>query len=547
MVRRIIAALHLVGLSSVLLTAAQAQSMFVDARGRGTVQVDQGGYAALDIADNRVRLGYVYDPIVTIEGQLELAQKRSGEATARYGKVEKFDRLAFFDAALYTPMLKIVRALPAGALKESLTRQLLEIGALRTTGPATPDLLQAVQLVVDGVTDVEVRQKLQAQVDTFSRTFQELDKQPHATARLSTILVIDITTLVALTPNDMSVKPRLRDLKQGVADAVKGFVGALAGADSGTRPGIISGRLPAIITAAGELMTVVNANNDSIVAALQGQARADFTLAREDASAGIAQLNIAREYFDAILAEEDLANARDKFVSKPSRYGFEVSGKPDGNRTLLFENDEPTSGVLIAATYGKNYICTKYREAASRGIYDRLALKLTYGFESFTVYDGDRAIADQVFKERFRGGSITLNYNYVSGSNWIYGLETGYARTNNSGDLKSIEIETRTPTELPGGTPGEVVTKTKALSGDYEVKDAIPFDADIIYYPPQLRGGIGLDLIIRSNLRDLSESFVPGIGVFLTKKGQPLHVIGGLSVTFPKGKTDTALIAGFNF
>jgi hypothetical protein len=217
---------------------------------------------------------------------------------------------------------------------------------------------------------------------------------------------------------------------------------------------------------------------------------------------------------------------------------------------------------------------------ARRLTVDWLTFQTGYKRARYKLLNESGAFADQVRKQSFDGYNVTLGYNALitlaklasirearqqlkmrrdqgealtnvpdgppQGS-IIFGASIGVERRNNVDDLKEIEVEDQTFTSVGGTTQRRAVSRQQVLSGIYKEFTAVPLNTDVVWHPASLAGRIAFDAFTRSNLGDVNREFVPGVGVFITEKGAPTKVVGGISFSFKDGKARIGLVGGFHF
>jgi hypothetical protein len=170
--------------------------------------------------------------------------------------------------------------------------------------------------------------------------------------------------------------------------------------------------------------------------------------------------------------------------------------------------------------------------------FDHLDFRVGFDYDRFPLADapvGDNA--PMVKDQSFTGltGLIAYSAEFGSvdpnGSPRMLGIAVGYNRTNNKGELKAVE-------DTDGALPRK----------DYREKDAILLNTDYVIFPRTLNNRVAVNFFTRTNFASGDTDFRPGVGLFLTEKGDPYKSVGGIS--FSKGDDDKLrvdLITGFNF
>lgn len=217
---------------------------------------------------------------------------------------------------------------------------------------------------------------------------------------------------------------------------------------------------------------------------------------------------------------------------------------------------------------------------ARRRTLDWLAFRVSYSRARYKILNEDAAFADQVRKQNFDGYSATLAYNTLltlgdvgaqkklrkarrdarlnhteppkesskgTDGSLIIGVSFGVKRTNNSDDLDSVELEDEGFASSSGTTKRRGLSKQTVLSGDYKEYIALPLNTDVVYYPGAFEGRMAIDIFTRSDLGGTNREFVPGVGLFITQKGKPTKVVGGISFAYDDGKARIGLVGGFHF
>lgn len=283
---------------------------------------------------------------------------------------------------------------------------------------------------------------------------------------------------------------------------------------------------------------------------------------------GFVQLNIADPSV-RIGYLRDLSSQRWSF-------GFEVSGKLTGSRAPLLNRNQAAPELKAAFTFGRKYLLAKrldfndpndlqklqaaQAEAVRHGLkpnddlgdyltsvpYDRLVLQVSYAYKQYTLLDPAAAFDKQVFKKRFHNPSAALTYSILLNGSNLFGASVGVGRSNNSNDLTEVDVRDINTTSF-SNTVREVVRSRQVLRGDFKQSTSVFLNTDYVWYPRKTFSRVGIDFYSRSVFTGVDKGFHPGIGVFLSEKGAPTRVLGGVTVSYDKGKASVALIAGFSF
>lgn len=210
--------------------------------------------------------------------------------------------------------------------------------------------------------------------------------------------------------------------------------------------------------------------------------------------------------------------------------------------------DGAFSGVAAAKFFNSllNNLTPENSRFLNRGRFDWLAFSIGVNRSDYKLFDASLPLADQISTKEFTGWSADMTYNFMDGGTRLYGVSIGYKRDNNIDDLTEVTIKDETLVN-DGDTTRTIVKETKAFRGAFEAVDRIPLKFDAVYWPNDFGGRIGINFFARTDLRDTSNTFTPGIGIFYSAKGAPTRVLGGISFSTLKGKPRIGIVAGFNF
>lgn len=176
--------------------------------------------------------------------------------------------------------------------------------------------------------------------------------------------------------------------------------------------------------------------------------------------------------------------------------------------------------------------------------YQTFAIQASGRAASYKLFDPDQPFDSQFSTKRFEGWGVNAVLNGLAPS-MRWGISIGAKRDNNEDDLKLTDLTER-QTFTEDGVTRVYDKKVTAYVGDYEVKTRIPFNTDFAWWPKELGQKVGLNFYTRMDLSE-SDSFRPGVGLFLSKPGAPAKVLGGVTVSFFHGKPQAAIIAGYSF
>jgi hypothetical protein len=148
-------------------------------------------------------------------------------------------------------------------------------------------------------------------------------------------------------------------------------------------------------------------------------------------------------------------------------------------------------------------------------------------------------------------------------SDFLLGMVVGVERRNNTDTLKTATISTDFVQALQNAQELTLSQNSKAVYvGPYVKYIAVPINVDVIWYPltnrlttpttrnPQpnaSKNHFAIDFFERSNVGQTARYIAPGIGLFITKAGQPARPIGGVTASYKEGKAQLALVTGWTF
>lgn len=257
-------------------------------------------------------------------------------------------------------------------------------------------------------------------------------------------------------------------------------------------------------------------------------------------------------------------------------WGFDASGKLTGTKAALLNNNRVAPDMKVGFTFGRKYVFAKrldlnnptdqqrlqdaQAEAVRNGLapnsdlgeywrsmpYDRLVLQLGYGYKQYKLFDESAVFDKQIVKKGFHNPSIALTYSALLNGSTLLGASFGVGRSNNSSDLTEVDVRDINSATF-NNTVREVVESDQVLRGDFKQSTSAFLNTDYIIYPQKAFSRIGIDFYSRSVLTGIDKGVSPGIGLFLSEKGAPTKVLGGVSVSYKDGKASVALVAGFSF
>lgn len=227
-------------------------------------------------------------------------------------------------------------------------------------------------------------------------------------------------------------------------------------------------------------------------------------------------------------------------------------------------------------------LCANEDPALVQRAVDWLAFHVAYNRASYKILNEGAAFSDQIRKQNFDGFSATLGFNTLitlddvgdlraqrearakarglgksprevaqeSRGAMILGVSIGVRRKNNSDnsdELKSVEIEDQPFASSSGTTQRRAVSKQTVLRGSYKEFMSVPLNTDVVIYPGAWQSRLAIDIFTRSELGKTDRKFVPGVGLFITQQGKPTKVVGGISFSLDDGKGKVGLVGGFHF
>jgi hypothetical protein len=153
-------------------------------------------------------------------------------------------------------------------------------------------------------------------------------------------------------------------------------------------------------------------------------------------------------------------------------------------------------------------------------------------------------------KQEFNGAQGVLGYNALLKTNnadWLLGGTLGAGLLNNTGSLTSAQYTNNQITTT--GSTQEIIGQgaQTVYVGNYLTFAGVPINADAIVFPGVFSGTVGFDLFVRSNMTSADRYATPGLGLFISKPGQPARPAGGVTASYKNGKGEVSLVAGWSF
>lgn len=233
----------------------------------------------------------------------------------------------------------------------------------------------------------------------------------------------------------------------------------------------------------------------------------------------------------------------------PVFYGYELFAKATSGVSTLY------SDKVKVPEGGGSFLVGRYNPFGLSGdpledhplAADWLLLDIGYSRSGFNLATEGQAVSSARYFDRYR---IMPAYNALINGRVLLGVTAGVERRNTLDLLQNATFQSALV--APSGTNSVVKTKT-GFYGNYQQYTAAPVYTDMLFILPEkikLPGfdhQVGIDAFTRSDIAGFRRSVDGGVGVFLTKKGEPTKVLGGLSATWNEGKIRIAITAGFNF
>ena len=229
-------------------------------------------------------------------------------------------------------------------------------------------------------------------------------------------------------------------------------------------------------------------------------------------------------------------------------WGYEIFGSASSGVTTLFSSKikVPEGGGSVVLGWHP-----LSRKAVTATKDNWLLFDVGYSRSVFYVSPSAPQSIDDTkrYFDRYRAVAVV---NGKLSDNILVGVAAGAERRNNLDDLSQITFQTSIAAPPAGGTIGVVRSKDGYL-GDYRQYVAAPIYTDLLFIlPPSIKlpgfdSQIAIDGFTRSDVASFHRYTDGGVGVFLTKKGSPTKVVGGLAASWNDGKVRVALVASYNF
>lgn len=547
------------GLLASICANGAAQSPFLDARGNTSLLLPSGGYLQVAFDQTRATFGFSRNNSQGLFHGLELSARQSGDKANLFSEGRLSDNVTLkftigqeLQSFLYAREASLQTQLAAARLDVALRNGYI-------------DDLKNIKAGAEGVLKAERSRKRTNNEALLAQL--EADKKKAGENYAKAVQTLESDFLKkrygVLVKAPFTPESALGGLRSSDYREVSKAVDLLLGQQTGSRSECVD-NLKAIKASADAVLDF----EDKLK--LANAAADDTEVAKRDKAALIIrtreEVQKAKEAYDDSVANLELGFKRGVWL-QGDVYGPFLK-EPLTPETVLsalrsknYKNASETLGALIEQQSvelkqeGQQQEILASREAAVSGLvsqienltdkFDKIALVFTGTTAKYTLYDGEDDFSNQFKKRSFEGWGVTLNYNLLIPSA-RFGLAVGIERSNNIDDLDQKEF-TDVTTVTSGDVTRTTEKKTKAYVGDYRTLDRAPLRADAVWWPTQFKGQLALTTYIRGDLRRLDDTFAPGLGLFLAKKGAPTSVIGGLTVLFPKGKAEVAIVAGYSF
>lgn len=242
---------------------------------------------------------------------------------------------------------------------------------------------------------------------------------------------------------------------------------------------------------------------------------------------------------------------------KPLGFGFSVAGTLKQGAVSIVHADASAPGVSLQGTVTKNITpgidASKVKESGTFVCHvcsEWLVFQAKYSTSQFYTVPTSTAPFPTPTKQTFNGAQGVAGYNALlktSNADWLFGATVGVGLLNNTDSLKSAQYTSNQVTTT-GGTQEIIGQGSQTLYvGNYKTFAGVPINIDAIVFPGALSGMVGFDLFVRSDIASADQFANPGIGLFISKMGQPARPVGGITASYKNGKGEVSLVAGWSF
>jgi len=234
-------------------------------------------------------------------------------------------------------------------------------------------------------------------------------------------------------------------------------------------------------------------------------------------------------------------------------YGLDLTGKASSDFANLFQKGKLPADAGGAVSLGRHHPFSK--ELGDQGPNDRIRddwalVQFTYRRSSFLTVGNFASEPQQRNFDAYRVLAVENALVNARGVALLLGIGAGIERSNNLGDLKQVTISTPVIQSAPGIPPFVVTQQKSGYYGNYQQYLGAPVYSDTVLFPKTsnaILSRLGLDLFTRSDTAPANRSIAGGVGIFLSKRGQPTQVLGGVSLAWRDGTPSIGIVAGFAF
>lgn len=260
------------------------------------------------------------------------------------------------------------------------------------------------------------------------------------------------------------------------------------------------------------------------------------------------ELDVEKAELKALVEKANGAVSENRW--RRSEVGAHFSGKPSTDLTgqILQSSSSPAS-VSGGAYYGVHNLISKTPAEQSDDVKkhhitdDWLTVNVDY---TRSTFDTIATSSSTPVAQHFNGFSIMPAWdqlwNFVPGFTLLSGESAGIARSNNSGNLSKVEVDT---TQVTSGLVS-VVKQQDAYLGTYTTTVGVPVYSDFVFIPHGA-SWLSIDAFERANVTPSARYAEGGVGVYIAKPDKPSDVLGGISAGWKDGKRVVAVVAGWSF
>jgi hypothetical protein len=225
-----------------------------------------------------------------------------------------------------------------------------------------------------------------------------------------------------------------------------------------------------------------------------------------------------------------------------SQVGLHFSGKPSTDlRGQILQSSSSPASVSGGAYYGVHGLGDRFLPNLKSD--DWLTVNFDYTRSTFnTVPTASASPISQHFNGFTVMPSWNILWNFIPGVTLLSGVSAGVNRTNNTGNLSKVEIDT---TLVTSGSVS-VVKQKDAYLGAYTASVGVPIYSDFAFIP---RGAnwLSIDAFERANVVSSARYTEGGVGIFIARPSKPTDVLGGISIGWKNGQSTIAVVAGWSF